>query len=497
MADNGRPLARLRPSCAVEGGILRAIIVGAGGIGRAVLERLGAQWSVTAVDVDFDRLADLATRRPIEWVVGDGSSRIILRRAGLAGADAVVVALRDDDVALEVTRLATEAKVPRVVAMVVDSPRAAEFARLGATVVAPDRLAAREVELTIEPRRLATAGFADGQAEAIEFWLAPDSSLVGRTLAGVGLHGWLIAAVMREGRLIVPHGDTAFAAGDRVTVVGPTSDHSAMVRVFTEGEARFPLGFGRRIGVALGSGSDALVREAIVFAQLTAAEALVAVHPRRATLDGDAAHALDEQLATLAAEVPHLEFAEGSGEQPGLRDLVEMREREHFGCLVVPRARGLRNSLGILRRVADIGLPMLLAGGVPRYDKLVIPARQSGGAWGAAWVAFDLAGHNGLAVEALGASSPRFLVAEDDEPALRAAIMRLRDEGSIRGVEVTGRVVRANPIRLFQAIEPSALLVLSFGERPGGLLRPGFSASVAGRRSGSLLLVPPDPNRTR
>lgn len=480
-----------------EGGILRAIIVGAGGIGRAVLERIGAHWEVTAIDLDADRLAALATERALRWVVGDGSSRITLERAGLSGADAVIVALRDDDVALEVSRLATEAKVPRVVAMVVASARAAEFTRLGATVVAPDRLAAREVELTLEPRRLASAAFADGRAEAIEFWIAPDSSLVGRTLAAVGLHGWLIAAVMRDGRLIVPHGDTAFAAGDRVTVVGPASDHAAMVHVFTEGESRFPLGFGRRMGVLLTPGSDAVVNEAIAFARLTATEALVAVHPRRSALDSESSRLLDGQLESLASRGPKVEFAEGNGEQPGLRDLIDLREREHFGCLVVARPRGLRSAVNLLGRLAPTGLPVLLADGTARYGKVVIPARDSEGAWEAAWVAFDLAAHNNLPVEALGASSARFLVPDDDEPALRAAIMRLRDEGSIRAVEVTGRVVRANPVRLFQAIDPAALLVLSFGDRPGSLLMPGFSASVAAGRSGSLLVVPADPVRRR
>lgn len=476
---------------------MRAIIVGAGGIGRAVLERLGAQWEVTAIDLDADRLAALATARPMRWVMGDGSSRITLERAGLSGADAVIVALRDDDVALEVSRLATEAKVPRVVAMVVASSRAAEFTRLGATVVAPDRLAAREVELTVEPRRLASAAFADGRAEAIEFWLAPGSSLVGRTLAGVSLHGWLIAAVMRDGRLIVPHGDTEFAAGDRVTVVGPAADHAAMVRVFTEGESRFPLGFGRRIGVLLAPRSDAVVAEATAFARLTAAEALVVVHPRRSALDAESTRLLDEQLAALSERGPHVEFAEGSGEQANLQDLIDLREREHFGCLVVPRPRGLWTAIQLIRKLASVGLPVLLAAGRRQYEKIVIPARDSEGGWDAAWVAFDLAAHNGLPVEALGASSPRFLVASDDEPALRAAITRLRDEGSIRGVEVTGHVRRENPVRVFQAVAPADLLVLSFGGQSTSFWRPGFSASVAAGRRGSLLAVANDPARRR
>ncbi len=474
---------------------MRAILVGAGGVGRAILERLGEHWSVTAIDVDDDRLASLAATRSITTIHGDGSSRVTLERAGLAAADAVVIAIRDDDIALEVCRLARAAEVPRVAAMVVSPSRLAEFTRLGVTAISPDRLAARRVELTLEPRRVESAAFADGLAEAIEFRLAPDSTLAARSLVDLGLHGWLVVAVLRDGRLVIPHGGTMLAPGDRVTVVGPASDHAAMVRVFTEGEARFPLHHGRRVGVALTSDDDQVLAEAATFTRLTAAEALVVIHPRRSKLDEASAERLDARLETLESLGPIIELAEGAGEQVGPSDLAALRERAHLGCLVVPAPRGLRASVSLLRMLAVTGVPALLAAGTPRYERLVIPARDSEGAWEAAWTALDLAVHNAIAVEALGASTPRFLVTDDDERLVREAVIRLRDEGSVRGVEVTGRIVRSNPVRLFRAVSPAALLVLSYGDRPGHLMRPGFTAAVAAGRRGSLLVVPPDPGR--
>ncbi len=471
---------------------MRAILVGAGGMGRAVLERLGDHWSVTAIDVDAGRLEALASQRAVDSIHGDGSSRVTLDRAGLADADAVVVALRDDDIALEVCRIARGADVPRIAAMVVSPGRLPEFTRLGVTAVSPDRLAARHVELVLEPRRVASAAFADGRAEAIEFRLAPDSTLVGRALADLGLHGWLIVALLREGELIVPHGGTILAAGDRVTVVGPASDHAAMVRVFTEGEARFPLAYGRRVGVAMRPGDDDLIGEARIFARLTAAEALTVVHPSRARLDPGAVKALDRRIDEIGAAGSGIEFAEADGEQVTMADLGALREREHLGCLVVPRPRGIRSSLALLRRLAQTGVPALLGAGTRRYERLVIPARAGQGAWEAAWVALDLAAHNDMPIEALGASTPRFLVTDDDEPLVRSAVMRLRDEGSVRGVEVAGRIVRENPVRLFRDVAATDLLVLSHGEQAGNLLRPSFTAAVAAERAGSLLVVPRD-----
>ena len=235
-----------------------------------------------------------------------------------------------------------------------------------------------------------------------------------------------------------------------MTVVGAATDHAAMVRTFAESDARFPLAYGRRIGTFLpADDDDPTLSEAIAFVRLTAAEALVVVHPRRAALDDEAAGRLGERLDAITAAVPDVEFTEGAGEQVGTSDLRRVREREHLGCLVIPKPRGLLQARRVLQFGRETGVPVLLASGATRYQSIVIPARDSAGGWDAAWVAFDLAARNDIAVDALGASTPRFLVSADDEPMVRAAVARLRDEGSVRGAEVTGRVERANPVRLF------------------------------------------------
>ena len=469
---------------------MRAILVGAGGIGRSVLERLGEHWDITAVDVDQERLAELAAGRPIHTSVGEGSSRITLERAGLGEVDAVVVALRDDEIALEVCRLAIAAKAPRVVAMVVSSSRLVEFKRLGVVTVSPDRLAAREVELALEPRRVASATFADGLAEAIEFRIAPDSRLIGRTLAEIGMQGWLIVSVLRGSEMIVPHGVTELHAGDRVTVVGPSADHAAMVRTFTEGEAHFPLAFGRRIGVVLSGADDAVLEEAVGFVRLTAAEELVVVHTRLNVLDDEARDQLVEKIEELRSSGPRVEFVEGVGERATTRDLLELHAQQRLGCLVLPRTSGYWRTRSIMRMVRSVRAPVLLASGTPRYSGIVIPARNTAGGWDAGWTGLDLAASNSLQIMAVGASSPRFLVSEDDEPEFRSAVERLRDEGSIRGVDVAWHIERTNPVRLLSTIKADRLLILGVSA-PGGLLRPSITEMVASRIRGSMLIVPP------
>ena len=166
----------------------------------------GSAGTSAVVDADRGALDQAAAIRPVTTVEGDGSSRVVLERAGLDGVDAVIAANGDDRVTLEVCRIAREAGVDRIVAVAGDPSLVAEFRRLEVPVVSPERLAARTVEINLEPRRVASAAFANGLAEALEFRISPDSPLRGRALADLGLRAWLVAAVLRGDQLIVPNG---------------------------------------------------------------------------------------------------------------------------------------------------------------------------------------------------------------------------------------------------------------------------------------------------
>jgi len=154
---------------------VRAVVVGAGASARDLIKRLGDSWRIVVVDPDEERLEVMRQIREIETVLGDGSSAVVLRKAGIENAVAVVASSGSDDVNLEVARLATTFDVEQVVALVRVPDRVEEYRSLGVEVVTPSRLAARGMEVAMEPRKLTSTTFADGRAEAIEFQITPDS----------------------------------------------------------------------------------------------------------------------------------------------------------------------------------------------------------------------------------------------------------------------------------------------------------------------------------
>ena len=139
---------------------MRAIVVGAGGATRDLLRRLGERWNVTVIDVDPGRLAAAEAVRPITGVVGDGSSRVVLERAGLALADVVVAAANDDSVNLEVCRIARDTGMVRVVALAISPDSQAEYRRLQVPTVMPEGLAARTLEQNLTPDRVPSTALA-------------------------------------------------------------------------------------------------------------------------------------------------------------------------------------------------------------------------------------------------------------------------------------------------------------------------------------------------
>ena len=199
---------------------MRLILLGAGGVSRELLRRLGDVWEATVVDPDEQRLARLASIRTVRTVAGDGSSRVVLERAGLTGADALIAATSDDDVNLEACRLAREAGIVRIGAVARRPDRVEDYRGLGVTVESPQALAARRLELSLESRRLASAAFAGGRAEAIELRIETDSPVRGRRLRELAAESYIVGAILRGDELIVPHGETVLEAGDLVTIVG-------------------------------------------------------------------------------------------------------------------------------------------------------------------------------------------------------------------------------------------------------------------------------------
>ena len=478
---------------------MKAIVVGAGGTTRDLLRRLGDLWEVTVIDTDEERLALAAKVRPIAVLSGDGSSRVVLNQAGLSHADALVAASNSDAVNLEACRLALDAGVLRVVAVAADPEQLGEYRELKLPAFSPDRLTARRIEINLEPRRVDSAAFADGMAEAIEFRIASDSPLRGRALKDLHSETWLVAAILRQGRLIVPHGESVLQTDDLVTVVGAASDFSTIVRTFSTAEARFPIDFGRQVVVWMETERDLTgpVAEAFSITRRSAAESLLVVHPDPAGLsDETQAQALLGLIEQVAQNDEGIDVITRAIDTRQGESLLSVAESGNVGILVTAQPIGgrparRRRLSKLLQTAARLGLPILLASGQYPYERIVAPARETPAGRAAGRAVIDLAVHANLPVIGVAVVPPAFIAGEDVKDEAVRAVARLREEAAVQGVTVRRRIRQGNPVRaLDEVVGTGGLLVLGYPHRKPTILVPGLVGHLVERSTSSILLVP-------
>jgi len=479
---------------------LKLIVVGAGGISRDLVRRLAERWTVTVIDRCPENLRNIGTVREIEPIEGDGSSRLVLEKAGMETADALIAATSDDDVNLEVCRLGSEIGIQRIAAICVESERQGEYRARDLAVIAPDCLAGRRLDLQLETRRIASMAFADGKAEAIEFLVADDSPVRGKSLIELHSHTWIVGALLRDGELIIPHGDTRLAAGDRVTVVGASADFAQIVNTFTAGMGRFPEDFGEKVGVAVDQPADveAVFSEAIYLARNSKATSVVLLHR-----DQKSIHDADQSSTAAALLVKALDSAEGVllSPRPVAGDpssyMPRLATEESIGLLAVPAPNrggiaGWWQGSRALRLLKRTGKPVLLSRGNHPYRRIVLPVRRTTAGKVAARTAIDLARATQVPIHGIAVVDPVFNAGPDAEVAARYDLTWLEDEAAVQDVHVEDSIVRGNPVRVFlDDAEEGDLLVLALRSEawhPWPRLRVG--PLLARLSKVSVLLVP-------
>jgi trk system potassium uptake protein TrkA len=122
---------------------MRAIVVGCGRVGSTVAKTLAEEgWDVTAVDESESALARLGERWRGGFVIGHGMDLATLRQAGIADADAVVVATDGDNTNIVVAQIAQKMfDVDTVVVRLLDPARADFYGARGLDVVCPTKTA--------------------------------------------------------------------------------------------------------------------------------------------------------------------------------------------------------------------------------------------------------------------------------------------------------------------------------------------------------------------
>jgi trk system potassium uptake protein len=212
---------------------VKVAIAGAGNVGSYIAEDLrAAHHDVLVIDSNLSLVNRLRPLLDVNWFVGDACEVNSLHDAGLEGADVMVAATGDDEDNLVISLLAKqEFAVPRVVARV-NHPKNHwlfnETWGVDVSVSTPHLLTALVEEAVSVGSLVRLLQFEGGQARLVEVTLADTSPAAGHNIATLDVpRDATVVAVVREGHVVVPRGDTIVNVGDEVLVlVTPDSEEA-------------------------------------------------------------------------------------------------------------------------------------------------------------------------------------------------------------------------------------------------------------------------------
>ncbi|HEY7348903.1 MAG TPA: NAD-binding protein [Ktedonobacterales bacterium] len=496
----------------------RVLIAGAGRTGRRLAERLIEHWSVILLDTRQEgleaahqalalspisspsppSLSDVADRLDrLICVTGDATSRLALERAGAGDIDCLVATCSDDVTNLEICRLARDHfSVSLLAAVVREADLLPQFQALGVQTVLMDTSLAVALANRIEPAFQVSEELGLGHGELMELTIPASSPVLGRPLRAFAADHWLIAAVYRQGRLIIPHGQTRLQEHDHILLVGSPLLLPGVADYLRLGRAQFPYPYGARLAVVLEKSSQA---------------AYTAIHEARALAEHSAAEEMDflvwgdekrwkqwEERLVKLLEVP----------QEGLSKPFFYRSpdvlSQQWGCLVVPPQRsGWSRRFGWRRTLLDDALaythkPVLIARSSAPYRQVAALIQGNGAETGEAGslralrAALAVGSALKLEVRALAVTAPAFIAGEMITTTRQEIDQAMLTLAATYHMRVERQHLTGNPIREVQArLDPHDLLVVRVPRRVrASFFRPDVGRYLALRASCSVLVVP-------
>lgn len=208
---------------------MRAIVIGAGKVGYHIARKL-AEESHDVVLIDAREEALLPARETLDvmTIAGNGASPRTLEEAGVSDTDMVIAVTTQDEANIIACLTAKYYGVTTTVARVRNPDytlpaKALVHGQLGIDlIIHPERLAAQEIAKLIRTPTASEVGFyADGRVELLGFRCdTPGAGVLGKPLRQMALKNSLVVAVVRNGELLIPDGNTAFQLGDYFYVIG-------------------------------------------------------------------------------------------------------------------------------------------------------------------------------------------------------------------------------------------------------------------------------------
>ena len=425
---------------------MKVIIVGAHGEAKELINRVSSGWSISVIDLDQEKLRNFTTNRQIDKIQGDATSSLVLKKAGLDEATAIVTLTLSDEVNLEILKIAKQNNILRLSSIINDSSHIDKFKELDVELVEPDILLARRFEHILEPRRVVSQAFAGGRAEALEIEISSDSPVRGKKLREIGSDYYIVGALLRKGKVIIPHGDTEIETGDLVTIVLQSGAFSNVINLFSGSESRFPLEFGKDIVVVLDNEKNLKnLSESEFFIRNTKATSLKLI-TKEDLFDNN----LESTEETLKAVLKDQEFDITYKNKISNKDLENFINENSIGTIFYPVEGSISKSkIKSLISIANKSkIPILFSRSTYPYKTIGLLINDNFDENSSNAIAFDLSSTMSAKLVGVIINQPTFLQS-DGEQKVSDTVQKLQDLALSHEVQLDFENFEGNEAKIF------------------------------------------------
>lgn len=224
-------------------------IVGAGKLGFTVADVLSdGDYSVTVIDTNAERLDRMSDQMDVLTVNEDARKISVLKDLEIDHFQYLLALTSNDETNLFIASAAKHLGCERVIARVRNPEHMNDYGFIQKTfgidmIVNPDYALTNEIYKYLAEEFHATEGiisFAYVSISAFHADNLPD--VTGRTLVRIRADHphFLVLAISRGGRIIIPHGDTIVRSGDTLFLLGEKEDLRKLVRRIREHGTKRP-----------------------------------------------------------------------------------------------------------------------------------------------------------------------------------------------------------------------------------------------------------------
>ena len=428
---------------------MKVIIVGAHGEAKELINRISTGWNVSVIDMDQDKLRNFNPNRQIEKYQGDGTSTLVLKKAGIETASALITLTLDDEVNIEILKIAKSHKISRLSSVINDESNIKYYDELEVELVDPNILLARRFEHILEPRRVVSQAFAGGRAEAIELEVNADSPVRGKKLKEIGSDYFIVGALLRKGKVVIPHGDTELQTQDLVTVVLQSGAFGNVIKLFSGSESRFPLEFGKNTAIVINSEEELKnLTEAEFYTRNTNAEELVILSQESIFTDSK-----EEDATTFEAILKDLKFRTENTQKNSLKEIESKLDELSIGTLIIPVTEDVKVST--IRSYINFSnknkIPILFSRGTSPINNIGFLSSSDFSENSPTTISFDIASTLKSKVFAVVIDQPKFISHENTE-SKKSIIQKLQDAALSNEVQLEILSEEGNEAKIFTSL---------------------------------------------